>query len=537
MNKTVSIAVAMALVFALAGGAQATWTSTDIGGPGLAGSSTGTPPTVTVIGGGADIWGTADQFHYAYDDVTVSGDFAAAARIVSQGNTNDWAKAGIMARETLGAGSRHVHTSATIGQGVTQQWRDATGGGSGWPNTRIPESPNSSGQPYYLYLERVGNDFYSAWATDTGGGTHGAWSAAQKHTSGAMPSDVLLGLSVTSHNNGALSTVVFDNIDFNAAPMALPVARLTAPSNPRDGAVIGGAYAQAFGGAVTAPMSWTIELAGAPVTVDGIRETIWDAALPNGDVTGNIENVRAAIGSLGPKDAQGLLTSHLHYNNDAAVSARAAALGAVGFDAGNFTMLWVTDFTPDQSGDWGFRNNNVDDRYSFWIDLDQDGVFQPNERFWERTSCCAGSGDRFISMADSLIDSLIADETYLLGLVMNDTGGGGYFRDMEFLSPSGSWTDLNPGAAGQAGLWTTTDATWTTLASGTGQVGDDVSDGLFGVTLGLGTHHLRLTVEADGGAPAVAELTVTVIPEPLTMLAVGLSVTGLGGYIRKRRRR
>ena len=27
-----------------------------------------------------------------------------------------------------------------------------------------------------------------------------------------------------------------------------------------------------------------------------------------------------------------------------------------------------------------------------------------------------------------------------------------------------------------------------------------------------------------------------VIPEPMTMLAVGLGITGLGGYIRKRRR-
>ena len=49
-----------------------------------------------------------------------------------------------------------------------------------------------------------------------------------------------------------------------------------------------------------------------------------------------------------------------------------------------------------------------------------------------------------------------------------------------------------------------------------------------------------LTVTVDNFSPMVLGSNVTAppgtIPEPMTMLAVGLGITGLGGYIRKRRR-
>jgi len=52
---------------------------------------------------GADIWGTADQFHYAYR--YLSGGGSIIARVESVEQTDSWAKAGLMIRETLDAGS------------------------------------------------------------------------------------------------------------------------------------------------------------------------------------------------------------------------------------------------------------------------------------------------------------------------------------------------------------------------------------------------------------------------------------------------
>jgi len=65
------------------------------------------PPvgTFTEAGSGTDIWdvGTAgdyrDEFHYAYKMLTGAGSIT--TRVVSVQNTNGWAKAGVIIRETL----------------------------------------------------------------------------------------------------------------------------------------------------------------------------------------------------------------------------------------------------------------------------------------------------------------------------------------------------------------------------------------------------------------------------------------------------
>jgi len=64
----------------------------------MAGSATYNAGTYTVNGGGADIWYTSDQFNYVYQSLT--GDLTLTARVASQQNTDGWAKAGVMIRET-----------------------------------------------------------------------------------------------------------------------------------------------------------------------------------------------------------------------------------------------------------------------------------------------------------------------------------------------------------------------------------------------------------------------------------------------------
>jgi len=72
------------------------WRSTDIGLVGIAGHAVvGSNGDLSVAGAGSDIWGTADSFHYVYQPIR---DGMITATVASEGNTNAFAKAGVMMR-------------------------------------------------------------------------------------------------------------------------------------------------------------------------------------------------------------------------------------------------------------------------------------------------------------------------------------------------------------------------------------------------------------------------------------------------------
>jgi hypothetical protein len=79
--------------------------------PASVGSFTQNGQNYTMTAGGEDIWGTADQFHFAYKQL--SGIGSITARVVSISNTDPWAKAGVMIRESLEPGSSHAAVVVT----------------------------------------------------------------------------------------------------------------------------------------------------------------------------------------------------------------------------------------------------------------------------------------------------------------------------------------------------------------------------------------------------------------------------------------
>ncbi|MEN6333528.1 MAG: discoidin domain-containing protein, partial [Phycisphaerales bacterium] len=79
------------------------------------------PGSVTMSAGGTDIWDVADQFRFAFKQLNGNGTLI--AKVESLDNTNEWAKAGVMIREDLSAGSRFAAVYATPGQGVRYQAR------------------------------------------------------------------------------------------------------------------------------------------------------------------------------------------------------------------------------------------------------------------------------------------------------------------------------------------------------------------------------------------------------------------------------
>ena len=178
--------------------------SADIGTTGAVGSTTVSNGVYTVKGSGDNIFYTADAFQFA--STAIVGDADIRARVTSMTNTGDWAKAGVMIRESSAANSRHAMTYTTpmaTGNGFDMLYRTTTGGstadtyfGGGNP------APNN-----WVRLTRVGNVLTSYVSAN---GT--TWAQIDAITFTALPSTMLYGLGVTSYSPGTLCTVTFDNV-------------------------------------------------------------------------------------------------------------------------------------------------------------------------------------------------------------------------------------------------------------------------------------------------------------------------------------
>jgi regulation of enolase protein 1 (concanavalin A-like superfamily) len=152
-----------------------------------------------VKGSGADVWGTADALHYAY--TSMSGDFSIVARVASvQMDVNAWVKAGVMIRETLGAGSAHGFMLGSASKGLAFQRRPTAGG------TSVSTAGSLSPVPRWVKLQRNGNLFTASESAD---GVN--WTVVGTETI-PMATNVLVGLAVTSHSTGAPATCTFDNV-------------------------------------------------------------------------------------------------------------------------------------------------------------------------------------------------------------------------------------------------------------------------------------------------------------------------------------
>jgi hypothetical protein len=166
-----------------------------VGAPGCAGAADG---VFTISASGADIWGSADELHYVYQPLT--GNAQITARIAAVDHTHDWAKAGVMIRETLAANSKHAHMLVSAAGTPSFQRRLTTGGGSSATNGTITTFPQ------WVRLRRDGDTFTGFVSPD--GVT---WTQVGTDTV-AMNDTVHVGLSLTSHADGTLGNATFDNV-------------------------------------------------------------------------------------------------------------------------------------------------------------------------------------------------------------------------------------------------------------------------------------------------------------------------------------
>ena len=162
--------------------------------------------TYTITGSGVDIWTIngveADEFHFAYKMLTGAGSMI--AKVQSIDNTHDWAKAGVMIRETLDPESAHAFMALTPTQGVSFQRRPGT--------AAVSESDNSTttneAAPYWVKIDRTMSGSFTASHSTNGT----AWQTLGVPLNIPMGTNVYIGLAVTSHDSALTCQAVFSNV-------------------------------------------------------------------------------------------------------------------------------------------------------------------------------------------------------------------------------------------------------------------------------------------------------------------------------------
>ncbi len=189
-----------------------------IGNPPAAGGQLAGSQGVALGGNGAEIGGYSDQFQFSYERLT--GDFDLSVDLVGLGLSDTWAKAGLMARETLDAGSRFTAALATpTMNGAFFEWRDPA---NSQANSQGNFPVNYPGT--WLRLKRLGNIF-SGFASFDGQ----TWTPLGTAIL-VMPAQIYFGMAASSHAANQATSAQFLRV--TSVPTNAPIATVVNPREP-----------------------------------------------------------------------------------------------------------------------------------------------------------------------------------------------------------------------------------------------------------------------------------------------------------------
>ncbi len=157
--------------------------------------------TYTMTAEGADIWGNSDQFHFAFKQISGAGSII--AKVESVEDTHEWAKAGVMIRDTLEPDSSHAMMAVTPGNGVWFGRRTETGDSSS-------DSEAGITAPQWVKIERTIGGLVRAFYSADGN----TWTQLGAPEPVTMNTPVYIGLALTSHNSGVACEAKFSNVSF-----------------------------------------------------------------------------------------------------------------------------------------------------------------------------------------------------------------------------------------------------------------------------------------------------------------------------------
>jgi len=213
LNKATFDNVAIDVSTALA----SPWQNIDIGAVGQAGAGSSRNGVFSVTGAGANIWGTVDAFHAVQQ--TLVGDAQFIARVASIQNTDTFAKAGVMLRESTAADAAHVILDLRPSGDIEFMTRSVTGGVTTYLAGAVKTAP------VWLKLTRA-----ASLVTGSISGDGVSWTqvGSTTLTSGAAP---IAALIVNSHDTAQLTAASFDNVSAGPLAIVLPPPPET-PNSP-----------------------------------------------------------------------------------------------------------------------------------------------------------------------------------------------------------------------------------------------------------------------------------------------------------------
>lgn len=185
----------------------------DIGDVAAAGDATYQDGVYEVFGSGADIWGTADEFHFLFREM--NSPFVIQASIFNLPNesANAWVKAALMVRDTLDTSAVHYDTLVRTDLQVDSQWRLEPGASSGSTSSNMLPLDVQDGR---LRIVRIG-DFFQTWYFNI---QDEEWQLYDERMVD-MEGSVYAGLAVTSHEDGSISIGEYRDVSLTPIPFEI----------------------------------------------------------------------------------------------------------------------------------------------------------------------------------------------------------------------------------------------------------------------------------------------------------------------------
>lgn len=208
--------------FAYCTSAPSPWASADIG-------AVNEPGTICYIDGdfeldaaGTGVDGKADSFYFTYQQI--SGDGEVIARVEGLENTNNYAKAAVMMRESLDAGSKFAMTtivSNPLYTGTTARFEYRRSNGA----KAKGGSFEAVSTPEYIRIVREGNTL-SSYISET----NGNWQFIGSQTVN-FTNNIYVGLAATSNLNNVASLASFSDVTVIGSKDGQSAARMAQNEN------------------------------------------------------------------------------------------------------------------------------------------------------------------------------------------------------------------------------------------------------------------------------------------------------------------